>query len=138
MKKVFKVMSLGLIALGLLVVIIAIASPGSRKPTASPADPLSTVVTGSTSRTVQPAGPVSEFGNGTYEVGTDIKPGKYKTAGPAQDDYMKMCYWSRSKNSSGDFGSIITNGTTQGPDVVTTNKGEILKASGSCTWKLSP
>lgn len=144
MKKAFKFGCIGLLALVSLIVIIAsfVSCTGISKPLPA-AGPSSTVATSSTTSTtaapapVQAAGPLSEFGKGTYEVGADIKPGKYKTAGPTHDDYMKMCYWSRNKNSSGDFGSIIANGTPQGPGVLTVNKGEVLEVSGTCTWKLS-
>ncbi|MFI0219733.1 hypothetical protein [Streptomyces lydicus] len=45
-----------------------------------------------------------------------------------------MCYWERSKDSSGDFNSIITNGTPTGTGRVTVNKGEVFKAQGCQDW----
>lgn len=54
--------------------------------------------------TTEPAAGDSFEGDGTFEVGTDIKPGTYKSTG---DD--ELCYWARLKNTSGDFDAIITN-----------------------------
>lgn len=47
---------------------------------------------------------------------------------------MDMCYWSRNKDASGEFGSIITNGIVEGPARVTVKTGEYLDVSGGCTW----
>lgn len=140
MKTMFKLTGIGLLALGVLVVIIALASPGSRKPTASPADPLSTVVTSSTTSAIPvQTGPSSQFGTGMYEVGVDVMVGKYRTTGSTvPDGYMSSCYWSKYKNASGSYDAIITGGTVQGPGILTLNKGEFFDTRGTCTWKLSP
>jgi hypothetical protein len=70
-------------------------------------------------------------GDGEYLVGQDIKPGTYKTNGPGDGS---MCYWERDKDSSGDFNSIITNGTPTGTGRVTVNKGEVFKTQGCQDW----
>lgn len=72
--------------------------------------------------------------DGTYEVGVDMEPGRYKTAGPDQSDAFPMCYWERSKDDSGEFGSIIANEIVQGPGSVTVKSGEFAKVSGGCAW----
>jgi hypothetical protein len=39
----------------------------------------------------KPAGPATQFGDGTYQVGVDVAAGRYKTPGPT-DDLFKNCY----------------------------------------------
>lgn len=73
-------------------------------------------------------------GDGTWEVGTDIRPGKYKTSGPADSD-VGWCYWERMKDLDSDFGSIIANGNADGPTVVRIKKGDAaFKTSGCSDW----
>jgi hypothetical protein len=85
-----------------------------------------------------PAGPLTQFSAGTFEVGTDIKAGKYKTTGPDKSGSWPSCYWARNKDSSGSFESIIANDNIEGPGTVTVNAGEVFQASGSCVWQLAP
>jgi hypothetical protein len=77
------------------------------------------------------SGPRTSFSSGTYEVGTDIEPGKYKTTGP---DSGGSCYWARLKNTNGDLGSIIANGNAQGPTTVTIAKSDAAFETNGCTW----
>lgn len=89
-----------------------------------PAPPPVTVT--ATKRVTQkpPAPPVA-FSDGMYLVGTDIKPGEYKTTGPASGD---VCYWARLGDSGG--ANIIANNLTEGPTRVTAVRGEYLEISG--------
>jgi hypothetical protein len=75
--------------------------------------------------------PEPDMGEGTYEVGKDVKAGQYKTTVPADSD---GCYWERSKDDSGD--SIITNDLANpGAKVsVTIKKGEFFKSNGCGDW----
>lgn len=84
-----------------------------------------------------PAGPATTVGNGTYEVGVDLEPGRYKTAGPSQSSIVPMCYWARHKDDSGEFRSIIANDNLQGPGSLTVKAGEFVEFSGDCTWTKS-
>jgi len=43
---------------------------------------------------------------GTYEIGVDAQPGRYKTTVPQNST---GCYWERTKDDSGDMDSIIAN-----------------------------
>lgn len=81
----------------------------------------------------QPAqsGPRTTFSAGTYEVGADIEPGKYKTTGPAAGG---SCYWARLKNTDGGFDAIIANGNTEGPATVTIAKSDAAFETTDCTW----
>jgi hypothetical protein len=54
------------------------------------------------------------WGDGTYEVGVDIKPGKYRS--PGQTEEAPECYWARLK-SSNDI-DIISNNASSGPQIV--------------------
>jgi len=73
--------------------------------------------------------------NGTYQVGVDVDPGRYKTAGPPKDAVLDMCTWSRNKNDSGEFDAIIANGLTQGPGSLTIKDKEFEELSGDCVWR---
>jgi hypothetical protein len=79
----------------------------------------------------QPAGPQTTItGDGTYVVGEDIEPGRYKASGSAQDSGAP-CYWAR---LSGDGGDIIDNGLQDGPQTVTVKAGELFETSRCGTW----
>lgn len=124
-------------------------APGAETATANTAAPATTTVTktvtapapkpaaAAAEKPAEPAGPSTTMGPGVYEVGSDIAAGQYKTAGPPAGDAMGMCYWARSKDDTGDFNSLITNGTVEGPGSLTVNDGEYLELQGECEWKQS-
>jgi hypothetical protein len=98
-------------------------------------DPMAAAAPAAAPVPAAPSGPLTTFGSGTYEVGTgdgQVTPGKYRTVGPEAGDFGS-CYWARLKDTDGDFDSIIANGNTEGPAVVT-----ISKTDGAfetrCTW----
>ncbi|MFD0328325.1 hypothetical protein ACFQZC_08960 [Streptacidiphilus monticola] len=108
--------------------------------TATPAAPKSAVPTtgsGGTGASSGSAAPVaaafSVAGDGEYLVGEDMKPGTYKTKGPA-DAAIPNCYWERDKDSSGSFSSIIANDNLSGTGRVTVRKGEVFKTNGCQDW----
>ena len=75
------------------------------------------------------AKPVTLDGDGTYLVGTDILPGRWKTAG------TDFCYWARLKNDTGDLGSIIANHAGVGPSTVTVKATDgAFSTTGCGTW----
>lgn len=86
---------------------------------------------------VKPSGPATSIGDGTYQVGTDIAAGRYKTPGPDPDAVIKYCYWARTRDDSGDSAAILANGNTNGPGSVTVKQGEFFTVSGDCTWTKS-
>ncbi|MEV0118373.1 hypothetical protein AB0H77_34875 [Streptomyces sp. NPDC050844] len=74
-------------------------------------------------------------GDGTFVVGTEIKPGTYRTAGPA-DDVINSCYWARLKSTTGDVGDIIASGDSKGPVTVTISPGDkAFQTTGCKNWK---
>ena len=71
----------------------------------------------------------TRFGEGTFIVNTDIKPGTFKNTGGG------TCYWARLKNFGGTLGSITANGLTENRTIVTiksTDKGFV--SSGCGEW----
>ncbi|MBB3664068.1 hypothetical protein FB384_002972 [Prauserella sediminis] len=70
---------------------------------------------------------------GMYQVGVDTPPGRYVTDGPDPGDLMG-CYWERTRDDSGEFESVITNGTPMGKASVTVEEGEFFNVDGSCMW----
>lgn len=73
-----------------------------------------------------PSGPLTTFSDGTWEVGTDIAPGKYKTPGTS------TCYWARLRTT--DNSDIIDNNLGAGPQVVTVKAGEFFQSQRCGTW----
>lgn len=70
-------------------------------------------------------------GDGTYEVGTDIKPGTYKSPTPDSGN----CYWARLRDDKNSINSIIDNNNSAGPSVVTIHSGDrIFETSGCNDW----
>ncbi|MFF4039417.1 hypothetical protein [Streptomyces sp. NPDC001816] len=67
-------------------------------------------------------------GNGDYQVGSDIKPGTYRTTGNTDG----MCYWERAKDASGDTDSILANDNVTGTSYVTVKAGDKLFKSTDC------
>jgi len=65
-------------------------------------------------------------GDGTYEVGVDMKPGKYKSKNAS------TCYWSINADANGS--NIIQNGLSSGPQTVTVSKGQYLETSTCGDW----
>jgi hypothetical protein len=55
-------------------------------------------------------------GDGTFIVGEDVQPGTYRLPAPTGDN--PMCYWSRLHDLDGGINSIITNGLSEGPQVI--------------------
>lgn len=74
------------------------------------------------------------IGEGTWEVGVDVQPGKYKTAG-ANDSISGLCYWDvRKNNEEGDFVSQGVIDSKLEPGRVTLVKGQFFKTSGCQDW----
>lgn len=69
--------------------------------------------------------------DGTYIVGTDIKPGKWKSAGG------EFCYWARLKSFSGTLSSILANDNVFGGSTIvtirSTDKG--FETRGCGVWE---
>lgn len=76
-----------------------------------------------------PAG-VAMGGDGTYQVGVDVKPGTYVSKEPESGN----CYWARLTGGD-NLGSIIENGNSAGQVVVTIKKSDkFFESSGCSDW----
>ena len=133
-----------LVAAALLAVVVVAGVSGSQNDdqgtgtqdivTAAPAQPADPAAA---PQAPVPAGPATDVSDGIHQVGVDIAPGQYKTAGPDMDGLMPSCYWARLLNDSGEFSAIISNGNIQGPGSVTLNTGEFVELMGGCVWNLT-
>jgi hypothetical protein len=75
----------------------------------------------------QAAASPGSFGRGLYIVGTDIQPGRYRTAGGAG------CYWARLSSLS--TTSIIDNSASSSPQtVVIQPSDQAFQVLGNCTF----
>jgi len=80
--------------------------------------------------TPTPAPSFATFGDGTYQVGKDIKPGTYRTRTGSTN-----CYYARLKGFSGSLGDILANNNTDAPAVVTIKPSDKGFESQNCgTW----
>lgn len=71
----------------------------------------------------------TSFDDGAYIVGKDIEPGTYKNSGSSG------CYYARLSDFTGDMNSIIANGTTDTPTVVTIKPTDTgFEAQGCGKW----
>jgi len=68
------------------------------------------------------------FGEGTYEVGVDIAPGKYRSPGG------DSCYWARLDANQ----ETIDNDLSSGPTVFTVRDGDGYVELSRCEWTLTP
>jgi hypothetical protein len=140
---VLTVVVLGLISLATMG--IAIAADRSSQSGASPSATVTQTVTAQAAAAAtptgaapaQPAGSLTTFKDGTYEIGNGpglIAAGKYRTTVPT-DTFG--CYWERLKGLSGQFNDIIANGNADpgNPVIVTiapTDKA--FRVAGCGTW----
>lgn len=72
-------------------------------------------------------------GDGTYRVGTQIKPGLYKSTGGS------FCYWARLRGFSGNLGDIVANDIVSGVTYVQILPGDVGFESDGCgNWTTVP
>jgi hypothetical protein len=82
-----------------------------------------------------PAGPLTTFGEGVWEVGVDIVPGKYKTGG--DDGGVMGCYYARKKTGDDSSGDILGQDYSHGPITVTIKDSDgYFDTSGCQDWVL--
>ncbi|MFG2354562.1 hypothetical protein [Streptomyces sp. NPDC048521] len=71
-------------------------------------------------------------GDGEYQVGSDVKPGTYRTTGNTDD----MCYWERAKDAKGEMDSLLANDNVSGTSYVTIKATDkLFKSSGCEDWE---
>lgn len=118
------------ILLSIVVVIIGLAVINSPSPsTSSPTGPNPVAAAPTTTAP-------NTIGQGTYRVPADIKPGTYRTDGPTPST-LPNCYWSRLRDTSGQFSAIIANGNTPGPVTITIAPDDVAFETRGCKpWAL--
>ena len=80
--------------------------------------------------TSPPEGSSADFGDGTFQVGSDVQPGTYRTR-----ESSSGCYYARLGGFSGEFEDILANGNATGPAIVTIEPTEAGFESNGCgTW----
>ncbi|UQX01481.1 hypothetical protein [Streptomyces sp. RerS4] len=98
------------------------ASAGSAKPSEG----------GQSSKPAEEKKQVAIKGSGTFQVGSDVKPGTYRTTG----NKGMGCYWERLKDSSGELESIISNDNVTGASYVTIAASDkVFKSNGCKDWE---
>ncbi|WP_330458272.1 hypothetical protein OIB37_16025 [Streptomyces sp. NBC_00820] len=71
-------------------------------------------------------------GDGEFTVGSDVKPGTYRTTGNTDD----MCYWERDKDASGEMDSTLANDNVSGASYVTIKATDkLFKSTGCKDWE---
>lgn len=70
-------------------------------------------------------------GDGTYEVGKDMKAGTYRSDAPSSGN----CYYAVNSDANGN--NIDSNNNSAGPSVVTVTNGKFFETSGCEEWVLS-
>jgi hypothetical protein len=71
-------------------------------------------------------------GDGDFRVGSDIKPGTYRTTGNSDG----MCYWERARDAKGEMDSIIANDNVSGTSYVTVKATDrLFKSHGCKDWE---
>jgi len=112
--------------------VVVTATPQPARPTPKPTDTPPPLIP---SPTPMPAGQAATFGDGTYIVGSDIAPGRYRARN------LSFCYWERLSGLGGSFDETIANGNPSGSSAVVeirpTDKGFSSSGCGEWTTDLS-
>jgi hypothetical protein len=116
------------------VTVTAPAEPGAEVTVTAPPAPAVTVTKPAPpAKTVTAAPPAAEstIDEGTWEVGVDVKPGRYKTT--VAVDEGAMCYWKIT--TTGKPGNIVDNEIVSGGrPTVTIKKGQDFTTQDCGTW----
>lgn len=80
-----------------------------------------------------PSTPAGSFGQGTYTVGAEIAPGRYRTAGAPESSVFPFCMASRQGADGSAIG--IPETTNEGPAYVTVRASDgQVEFTGDCVW----
>lgn len=82
------------------------------------------------------SGPRTSFGDGTWEIGVDIAPGKYKSAGPTESYEGAICFAQTTKKGDGEIGDIVNQKVVKGPItyVIPATGVKFFESNGCQTW----
>lgn len=105
-------------------------APATAAPTAAPTTAPTVAPTPTPEPTPSPTSEFASFGDGTWEVGTDIEPGTYRLR-----EAPSLCYWARLSGFGGGLDDIIANGNEGAPAIVTIAATDTGFESARCgTW----
>lgn len=115
-------------------VAVSLQRPADPGWTVQPSSSTSAPAPAKTSSAATPAAaaPAGQIGEGTYEVGPEIAPGKYKSAG-AKPSAFQLCTWT----VKGSDGKVIDLGSAGGEaeqQLVTLKAGQVFESSGCHPW----
>ncbi|WP_374971024.1 NYN domain-containing protein [Terrabacter sp. BE26] len=80
---------------------------------------------------ISAGGPSTSITEGVWEVGSDIKPGRYRT-----DDAVTDCYWAITRGGSNGEDIIANDNVSGGRPSVTLKRGQEFKSSRCGDWTL--
>jgi hypothetical protein len=126
--------AIGLVICFLWAITFAAATNGSTTgSTYSYSAPSYSAPTQSAAGTADPAVPAGSFGQGTYTVGSEIAPGRYRTAGASDDSVFPLCMAARQSADGTPIG--IPETTNNGPAYLTVRSSDgLVEFTGDCTW----
>lgn len=79
------------------------------------------------------AAPAGSFSQGTYTVGSEIAPGRYRTAGAPEGSIFPLCMASRQRADGTAIG--IPETTNEGPAYITVRASDgLVEFTGECVW----
>ncbi|MDD7963918.1 DUF4190 domain-containing protein [Actinomycetospora lemnae] len=124
-------------AVGLLICVLWVSAFASATSTPSTSGTGSTAPTyssaPSSASAPAPAVPAGSFGQGTYTVGGEIAPGRYRTAGAPADSLFPFCAAYRKQADGTPIG--IPETTNEGPAYITVRASDgLVEFSGDCVW----
>ncbi|HWN29619.1 MAG TPA: DUF4190 domain-containing protein [Actinomycetospora sp.] len=77
--------------------------------------------------------PAGSFGQGTYTVGSEIAPGRYRTDGAPESSLFPLCMAARQGADGSPIGFPET--TNNGPAYITVRASDgLVEFTGDCTW----
>jgi hypothetical protein len=129
-------MAAALVAIGYLCGDATAPHPTAIKVTPSPVvSTLQVLVPGPTqfvtvTVTPPPPQPLTTVEDGTWTVGLDIKPGKYRTVSTVSD-----CYWAITKDGSNGEDIIANDIVDGGRPSVTIKSGQVFTSDGCGPWQ---
>lgn len=78
----------------------------------------------------EPTGPLTTFGNGTWVVGADVAPGRYRSPAP-EEGIMQLCYWDITDGQGTILDQAVAN---EGPSRATLQTGRTFTSQGCQDW----
>ncbi|MEU3605705.1 hypothetical protein AB0E83_09665 [Streptomyces sp. NPDC035033] len=128
-----------LTAAGAVVVVVAVGAAlggggeeGAKTPEAKSSAPAASGDKAPESKAPEKPKAATVGGDGDFEVGSDVKPGLYRSTGNKDAE----CYWERAKDATGEVDSILANDNVTGTAYVEIKASDKLFTSTSCgTWE---